>query len=103
MLIDNIFVVEALHQNFDSMILIDDMSNHLPILAMLKQTRPLNTGPVTFESKCLNDNKLKAVNNKLIHIDWIGVLTGTTSDEKFNQFSETVERVLDSMAPIKTV
>ena len=43
------------------------------------------------------------MNNKLIHIDWIGVLTGTTSDEKFNQFSETVERVLDTMAPIKSV
>ena len=103
MLIDNIFVTEALHQNFESMILIDDMSNHLPVLAMLKQTRLLNTDPVTFESRCLNDNKLKAVNNKLIHIEWIGILTGTTSDEKFNQLSETVERVLDTMAPIKTV
>ena len=103
MLIDNIFVMEALHRNFESMTLIDDMSDHLPILAMLKQTRLLNTGSVTFESRCLNDNKLKAVSNKLIHIDWIGVLTGTTSDEKFNQFSETVERVLDTMAPIKTV
>ena len=103
MLIDNIFVLEALHQNFESMILINDMSNHLPILAMLKQTRLLNTSQITFESRCLNDNKLKAVNNKLIHIDWIGELTGTTSDEKFNQFSETVERVLDSIAPIKTV
>ena len=103
MLIDNIFVSEALHRNFESTILIYDMPNHLPILAMLKQTRLLNTSPVTFESRCLNDNKLKDVNNKLIHIDWIGVLTGTTSNEKFNQFSETVERVLDSMAPIKTV
>ena len=84
MLIDNIFVSEALHWNFESTILIDDMSDHLPILAMLKQTRLLNTSPVMFESRCLNDNKLKAVNNKLIHIDWIGVLTGTTSDEKFN-------------------
>ena len=103
MLIENIFVTEALHRNFESMILIDDMSNHLPVLAMLKQTRLLNTDPVTSESRCLNNNKLKAVNNKLIHTDWIGVLIGTTSDEIFNQFNETVERVLDTMAPIKTV
>ena len=78
MLIDNIFVTEALHWNFESMILIDDMCDHLPVLAMVKRTRLLNTDPVTFESRCLNDNKLKAVNNKLIYIDWIGVLTGTT-------------------------
>ena len=68
-LIDNIFVMEALHQNFESMILINDMSDHLPVLAMLKQTRLLNTDQATFESRCLNDNNLKAVNNKLIHTD----------------------------------
>ena len=103
MLIDNIFVSEALHQNFESTILIDDMSDHLLILAMLKQTRLLNTSPIMFESRCLNDNKLKTVNNRLLHIDWIGELTGTTSDEKFNQFSAIVERILDSVAPLKTV
>ena len=45
MLIDNIFVMEALHQNFESTILIDDMSDHLPVLAMLNQAienRPSN-------------------------------------------------------------
>ena len=79
------------------------MSDHLPILAMLKQTRLLNTSPITFESRCLCDNKLKTVNNKLVQIDWIGELTGTTCDEKFNQFSAIVERTPDSVAPIKTV
>ena len=103
MLIDNIFVSETLHQNFESTILIDDMSYHLPILTMLKQTRLLNTSPITFESRCLNENKLKTVNNKLVQIDWIGELTGTTCDEKFNQFSAIVDRTLDSVAPIKTV
>ena len=37
-LIDNIFVTDNLHRNFESTILIEDMSDHLPILAMLKQT-----------------------------------------------------------------
>ena len=39
----------------------------------------------------------------LMNIDWIGVLTGTTSDEKFNQFNETVESVLNEVALIKSV
>ena len=39
----------------------------------------------------------------LMNIHWIGVLTGTTSDEKFNQFNETVESVLNEVAPIKSV
>ena len=35
--------------------------------------------------------------------DWIGVLIGTMSDEKFNQFNFKLEEVLNEIAPIKTV
>ena len=41
-LIDNIYVTENLHSSFESAILIDDMSDHLPLLAMVKQTKLLN-------------------------------------------------------------
>ena len=58
-LIDNIFVTDNLHRNFESTILIEDMSDHLPILAMLKQTRLLNTEPIKFESRYLDETKLK--------------------------------------------
>ena len=102
-LINNIYVTEILHRNFESTILIDDMSDHLPTLAMLKQTRLMNPEPIAFNSRCLNENKLKQVNHKLMRVDWIGVLTGTTSDEKFNQFSDQIEQVLDEIAPIKCV
>ena len=102
-LIDNIYVTEVLHRNFETTILIDDMSDHLPTLAMLKQTRLMNSEPITFNSRCLNENKLKQVNQKLMRVDWIGVLNGTMSDEKFNQFSDQIEQVLDEIAPIKSV
>ena len=49
-LIDNIFISESLHRNFESCILIEDVSDHLPLLAMLKQTRLLNTEPLEFKS-----------------------------------------------------
>ena len=102
-LIDNIFISEFLHRNFESSILIKDISDHLPLLAMLKQTRLLNTELLEFESRCLNDKKLKHVNNILMNVDWIGLLTGTTSNQNFNQFSDKVESVLDQVAPIKKV
>ena len=35
-LIDNIFISEDLHRNFELSILIEDISDHLPLLAMLK-------------------------------------------------------------------
>ena len=38
-----------------------------------------------------------------MNVDWIGLLTGTTSNQKFNQFSDKVESVLDQVAPVKKV
>ena len=35
-LIDNIFISQNLHKQFDSAILIQDMLNHMPTLALLK-------------------------------------------------------------------
>ena len=102
-LIDNIFISELLHRNFESSILIEDISDHLPLLTMLKQTRLLNSEPLEFNSRCLNDKKLKHVNNILMNVDWIGLLTGTTSNQKFNQFSDKIDSVLDQVAPIKKV
>ena len=102
-LIDNIFVTETLHRNFESTILIDDISDHLPTIAMLKQMRLMNQEPIEFKSRCHNETKPKQVNHKLMRVDWIGVLTGTMSDEKFNQFSDRIEQVLDEIIPIKHV
>ena len=49
-LIDNIYVSESLHRNFESAILLHDMSDHLPLIAMLKQTKFLNKEPLTYKS-----------------------------------------------------
>ena len=38
-LIDNVFVTGNLQKNFDSLFLLDDMSDHLPSLVLLKQTK----------------------------------------------------------------
>ena len=70
---------------------------------MPKQSRLLNTEPLEFNSRCLNDRKLKHVNSTLMNIDWIGLLTGTTHNQNFNQFSDKVKSVLDEVAPVKKV
>ena len=38
-----------------------------------------------------------------MNVDWVGLFTGTTSNQKFNQFSDKVESVLDEVAPVKKV
>ena len=102
-LIDNIYVSDQLHRNFESAIIVHDISDHLPSLAMLKQTKLLSKEPLTFMSRCLNEQKLKEVNHRLMRKDWIGLLTGTTCNDKFNQFSAIVNATLDEVSPTKTV
>ena len=103
MLIDNIYVSDQLHRSFDSMLLINDISDHLPTLALLKQTKLLKQEPLIYESRCLNDAKLKEANHRLMRKDWIGLLVGTSCDEKFDQFNNTLNEVLDEIAPMKKV
>ena len=102
-LIDNIFVTETLHRNFESTILIDDISDHLLTIALLKQMRLMNKELIEFRSRCLSEIKLKQVNHELMRVDWIDVLTGMTSDEKFNQFSDRIKHELDEITLVKHV
>ena len=102
-LIDNIYVSDQLHCSFDSMLLINDISDHLPTLALLKQTKLLKQEPLIYESRCLNDAKLKEANHRLMRKDWIGLLVGSSCDEKFDQFNNTLKEVLDEIAPMKKV
>ena len=68
-LIDNIFVSMNLHKKYESAILINDMSDHLPILTLLRQTKLKNMTPLIFESRNLNKkieaNKYCTTTNKL--------------------------------------
>ena len=64
-LIDNIFISNQLHKNFDSTLLLEDLSDHLPTLALLKQTKITNKEPLFFETCKLNENKLGLVKKTL--------------------------------------
>ena len=68
-LIDNIYVSEQLHRSFESVIIIDDMLDHLPLIAILEQTKVLNRDPITFTSHCLNEDKLIIVRHRLMRKD----------------------------------
>ena len=101
-LIDNQCVSEELHHNFESAILLNGMSDHLPLVTMLCQTKLLNKTPLTFESRCLTEDKLTVVKDHLMGKDWIDLLNGTTN-ENFDAFSQTVNEELDNVSPKCTI
>ena len=102
-LIDNTFVSSKLHRSFDLGILLSDISDHLPSLVLLKQTKLLNKEPLEFTSRNPNGQKLKLINEKLHDIDWNGNLTSSDVNLNFDYLSNSIDRVMDEIAPRCTV
>ena len=60
-LIDNVFVSKNLHKFFESAILIEDISDHLPLLILLKQTKLICNKPIEFETRKLNAKNINLI------------------------------------------
>ena len=78
------------------------MSDHLPLITMPCQTRLLNKTPLTFESRCLTEDKLAKVRDHLYNKDWVGLLNDTTT-ENFDILSQIVNEELDNVSPKQTI
>ena len=102
-LIDNIFVTKTLHHNFDSLILLNDMSDHLPTLTLLKQTKIVDKDPIIFESCCLNDVKLGKIKQELSNIDWNGHSNSEDCNVNFIIFCDILSNTMDKYVPIMKV
>ena len=83
-LIDNVFIDDKLFQSFDSCILIEDISDYLPAIILLKQMKILNRKPIEFNSRGLTDDKLRVIKHKLHRVDWIGELNSNDVNTNFD-------------------
>ena len=79
------------------------MSDHLPSLVLLKQAKLLDREPLVFESRNLNERKLKAINQQLMSIDWNSILTSDNVNINFDVFCNTLKDTTDMVAPVKSV
>ena len=60
------------------------MSDHLPILTLLRQTKLKNNTPLIFESRKLNDKIVHSINTALHQINWDDKLSGVNCNENYN-------------------
>ena len=102
-LIDNIFISDQLQSNFNSAIIIDDISDHLPCIALMKQTRIVNKSPLEFESRSLTPTKIDSIKSKLLQTDWNGMLNSSDCNTNFDKFCDIIKNTMDDVAPTKTV
>ena len=102
-LIDNIFISSRLHHQFDSMLILDDISDHLPSLVLLKQTKIKNKEPIEFKSRKLTEANFAIIRHSLNQVDWNGTLNSNDCNENFNIFSEILEAKIEETAPLRTI
>ena len=97
-LINNIFVSEKLHNNLESAVILKDISDHLPTLALLKQTKLLDNNPIEFESP-----NLLVIKNNLLKVDWTRHLSTGNSSENFDLFLSKINKIMDSVSLVKMI
>ena len=102
-LIDNIYISKNLQRKFDSAIIVDDISHHLPSVALLKQTKITDRSPIEFMSRRLNDTKISRIHQKLRTIDWNRILNSEDINANTNRFMSEMEAVMNTEAPLQTI
>ena len=102
-LIDNIFVRGSLQKDFDSSIIISDISDHLPSIFLAKQTKVINNDHIEFESRCLSETKISKIKKRLDEVDWHGTLNSDSSSNNFDTLMRTINAIMDQEAPVRTI
>ena len=102
-LIDNIFVCGSLQKDFDSSIIISDISDHLPSIFVAKQTKVVNTNPIEFESRCLSETKISKIKKRLDEVDWHGTLNSDSSSNNFDMLMKTINATMDQEALVRII
>ena len=101
-LIDNVFISKRLQNNYSSLILIDDISDHFPSIVFLKHQKLLKKEPIKIKTREINDSKIMEIKNKLDKINWVEELCELDSDSPFSSFHTYLVETIDNVIPEKT-
>ena len=99
-LIDNIFVSNILHANIESVIIITDVSDHLPSICLLKQTKHVCKEPLKFKTRHMTDNKINNIKNILSQTIWHNnILNKLDPNNGFNKLTTTIHQAINLVTP----
>ena len=101
-LIDNIFVSQNLHKMFDSSILINDISDHLPSLVIIHNQTMDTIDHWEFNCRSLNETKMNEINNLLLSTNW-STLNTPDINKSFSELQNRIEECMDAITPLKTI
>ena len=101
-LIDNVFLSQSLQYQMRPHLIIEDLSDHLPILVILRDLNKSIRGNTLIRSRNLDQNNLEKINKDLLNYDWGSLLSEANADLGFSIFHKTLCTTIDKHAPETT-
>ena len=102
-LLDNIIIGRDLQTEYESSIVISDISDHLPCLLKIKNPSLFIKAPTRVTTRGLNTEKINELNNKLKQINWCSELLNRNVNEQYTHFQDTLSDITDAVAPYHTI
>ena len=112
-LIDNIFVPTTLSLVFNSYLLVDDMSDHLPIVTTLRDVELCSKSKRVIETRVLRPKYVKKIKCELSNVNWdehlmvktvipenVNVITGNVN-EVFDKCHDKLIDIINKHSPIR--
>ena len=98
-LIDNIFLSQNLQHQMHPYLIIEDLSDHLPILVIIRDLNKCTIGNTLIRCRNLNPANLEKINNDIRNHDWHELLDNANADQGFSTFHRILCGTIDKHAP----
>ena len=102
-LIDNILISNRLQEAYKSGIILNDISDHLPSICLLREVKPGRRESKLIYSRDLSKKNLEKMNEKLKESLAVMTFNDSNLGVNFEAFHQTVSNVLDEIAPEKII
>ena len=102
-LIDNVIIGQTLQDEYESKIIVSDISDHFPSLVRLYKPTLFTKKPTRIETRAIDDKKIDKMKTKLDEIDWKLLLTKKETDVAYSIFHDKIHSIMNDVAPLKTI
>ena len=101
-LIDNILLSKKLQPEYESLIIIDDLSDHFPCLVNLRNFQQIESKNFIMK-RIINNKAIDEIKADLSHVDWNLLLNEKSASDLFHTFHMEIMTVLNKHAPEKLI
>ena len=98
-LIDNILVSQSLCGRYDSGILVDDISDHMPTVCVIKFLKGAGKDPVQIKSRDTRPRNMAALKGHLQSYDWHTLLATSEVNSAMSKLDEILQHEVDLCIP----